>query len=90
MTGAAFALVLGAAVLHSVWNALTKRAQDQLAFLWSSVSLATLLLGPLALWPLRVQGFPVGATPFVVATIVLHALYFFALGRSYQIGRAHV
>ncbi len=86
MTGAAFALVLGAAVLHSVWNALAKRAQDQLAFLWSSVSLATLLLGPLALWPLRDQGFPVGATPFVVATIVLHALYFFALGRSYRSG----
>lgn len=86
MTGAAFALVLGAAVLHSVWNALTKRAQDQLAFLWSSVSLATLLLGPLALWPLRDQGFPVGATPFVVATIVLHSLYFFALGRSYRSG----
>lgn len=86
MTGTALALVLGAAVLHSVWNALAKRAQDQLAFLWSSVSLATLVLGPLALWPLRNEGFPLGAAPFVAATIFLHAFYFFALGRSYRLG----
>lgn len=86
MTGTALALVIGAAVLHSIWNALTKRAQDQLVFLWSSVSLATLLLGPFALWPLRNQGLPPGAAPFVVATIFLHAFYFFALGRAYRWG----
>ena len=86
MTGAALALVLGAALLHSVWNALAKRALDQLPFLWSSVSLATLVLGPLALWPLRAQGFPLTALPFVVATTLLHAFYFFALGRSYRAG----
>lgn len=86
MTGAALALVLGAALLHSVWNALAKRALDQLSFLWSSVSLATLLLGPLALWPLRAHGFPLTALPFVVATTLLHAFYFFALGRSYRAG----
>lgn len=86
MTGAALALVIGAALLHSVWNALTKRALDPLAFLWSSVSLATLLLGPLALWRLGADGFSPAALPFVVATTVLHALYFFALGRAYRWG----
>lgn len=86
MTGAALALVLGAALLHSVWNALAKRALDPLPFLWSSVSLATLVLGPLALWPLQTQGFPLTALPFVVATTLLHASYFFALGRSYRAG----
>jgi drug/metabolite transporter (DMT)-like permease len=86
MTGAALALVLGAALLHSVWNALAKRALDQLAFLWSSVSLATLLLGPLALWPLRAHGFPLTALPFVGATTLLHACYFFALARAYRAG----
>ena len=86
MTGAALALVLGAALLHSVWNALAKRALDQLPFFWSSVSLATLLLGPLALWPLRAHGFPLTALPFVVATTLLHACYFIALARSYRAG----
>lgn len=46
MTGTALALVIGAAILHSAWNALAKRGRDQVAFLWSSVSLATLLFGP--------------------------------------------
>ena len=86
MTATALALVIGAAVLHSAWNALTKRALDPLAFLWSSVSLASLLLGPLAFWKLRAEGLPPAALPFVGATILLHALYFFALGRSYRWG----
>ncbi|MFQ5897250.1 MAG: EamA family transporter [Candidatus Methylomirabilia bacterium] len=86
MTGSALALVVGAALLHSAWNALAKRGRDQLAFLWSSVSLATLLGLPLAIWKLRADGFHVAALPFVVATVGLHAFYFYALGRSYRSG----
>ncbi|MBI4587355.1 MAG: EamA family transporter [Candidatus Rokubacteria bacterium] len=86
MTGAALALVIGAAIFHAAWNALAKRAHDQLAFLWSSVSLATLLLGPVWLGMLSARGLPAAALPFVIATIVLHAFYFFALGRSYRLG----
>lgn len=86
MTGAALALVIGAAILHSVWNALAKRARDPLAFLWSSVALATGWLAPLSLWLLGIHGLPASALPFVTATIILHALYFFTLGRSYRSG----
>ena len=64
MSGLALALVVCAAVLHATWNALAKRAENQFAFLWSSVSLATLLL--LRRQDLRVPGtepalFPVEA-----------------------------
>lgn len=86
MTGAALALVIGAAILHSSWNALAKQGRDQLVFLWSSVSLATLLLSPFGLLGLWIERLPVAAVPFVVSTIVLHALYFYALGRSYRSG----
>ncbi len=86
MSGTALALVIGAAVLHSAWNALAKRGRDQLAFLWSSVSLATILLMPVWLWMLAAQGFAPAALPFVVATTILHAFYFFALGRAYGSG----
>ncbi len=86
MTGSALALVIGAAALHSAWNALAKRGRDQLIFLWSSISLATLLLLPFALRELHVQGVPPTARPYVAATIVLHALYFYALGHSYRVG----
>lgn len=86
MSGLALALVIGAAILHATWNALAKRGRDQLAFLWSSVSLATLFLLPLALWKLGEEGFRMTALPFVAATSVLHAIYFYALGRSYRAG----
>ena len=86
MSDAALALVVAAAVIHAVWNALAKRAHDQVVFLWSSVSLASLLLLPVGFWWLRAEGVAPGAWPFVAATIVLHAVYFYALGRAYRYG----
>jgi drug/metabolite transporter (DMT)-like permease len=86
VTGAALALVVAAAGFHAIWNALAKRAQDQLVFLWSSVSLATVMLLPVGLAWLPPGGVPAAAVPFVVATIVIHAVYFFALGRAYRHG----
>ncbi len=85
MSGAALALVLTAAVSHAFWNALTKRARDPLVFVWSSVSLATTVLAAPALLLLRVDELRAG-TPFLVASIALHAFYFYALSSSYGAG----
>ena len=86
MSNPAIALVVCAAVLHAIWNALAKRAENQFVFLWSSVSLATVLLLPLGLLRLPSDGTPIAGLPFVVASIAIHALYFWALGRSYRHG----
>jgi len=86
VTAAALVLVLGAAVLHAGWNALTKRAGDPLVFLWCVGVLASALYTPIALTVLARQGFRAAAIPFVVGTVVLHALYFFTLGRAYASG----
>jgi hypothetical protein len=72
--------------LHSCWNALTKGARDQFAFLCSAVAVASVLFLPVTLWTLPAGGVPAAAWPFVGATVVLHALYFYALGRSYRSG----
>ena len=82
----ALLLVLAAAAIHASWNALTKRAQDQLAFLWSSVSLATLVLLPVGWQFLPREGVPAAAWPFLAATSVIHAVYFYMLGRAYGAG----
>jgi drug/metabolite transporter (DMT)-like permease len=82
--------VLAAAVLHSGWNALTKRAGSPLCFLWLASSTSGLLCVPLALSRLLADGVPADARPYVGATIVLHALYFYALGRSYRSGEFSV
>lgn len=86
MSGTALGLVLVAALLHTAWNALAKRSEDQGAFLWVSVTLASLGLAPAAAWVVAREGLPGSAVPPVLATILLHALYFFALGRAYRAG----
>lgn len=82
----ALLLVIAAALVHAAWNALAKRARDQLAFLWSSVSLATLVLFPIGMLYLPAGGLPRAAWPFLVATILVHAVYFYALSRAYGSG----
>ena len=86
MTGAALALVLGAAAIHATWNALAKGARDPMAMLWWAGVLSSLLLAPAALYVLSREGLAPSAVPFVVATVILHSVYFFVLGRAYQTG----
>jgi drug/metabolite transporter (DMT)-like permease len=86
MTTGALMLVLAAASIHAGWNALAKRGRDQLVFLWSSVSVATLLLLPAGVFMVDTGGVPWTAVPFLVGTMVVHAVYFYALGKSYHFG----
>lgn len=86
MSGRAIALVLCAAVIHAAWNALAKRAHHPTVFLWSSVAVATLVLAPLGLRYVPAEGIPSSAIPFVIATTLIHAVYFYALARGYASG----
>jgi drug/metabolite transporter (DMT)-like permease len=82
----ALLLVVSAAGLHAGWNALAKRGRDPVVFLWLATLASTVTLLPPGLWHLATTGLPAGAVPFVIATIALHALYFYALGRAYAAG----
>jgi drug/metabolite transporter (DMT)-like permease len=86
VTGAALALVLSAAVIHATWNAMAKGARDPMAMLWWAGILSSLMLAPPALYVLARDGLSPLALPFVVATVILHSMYFFSLGRAYQTG----
>jgi drug/metabolite transporter (DMT)-like permease len=86
LSPAALALVVCAAALHAGWNALAKRGGDPVAFLWLSTVSATALLLPLGAWYVCAEGISPAAAPFVIATVVVHACYFYALGRSYAAG----
>ena len=86
MSGRALALVLAAAAIHAAWNALAKKARHPVAFLWSSVVIATIVLGPFGLRYLPEDGVPRAALPFVLASALIHAVYFYALARAYGSG----
>jgi drug/metabolite transporter (DMT)-like permease len=86
MTAAALALVLGAALLHAGWNALAKRGADPIAFLWWIGTLGVILYAPVALATLRAHPLSAAGLPFLAGTVILHAAYFFTLGRAYHVG----
>jgi drug/metabolite transporter (DMT)-like permease len=87
MTGAAhltsgvLAAVLGAALLHALWNSLVKSADDKflssaLVALWCGVAaFAAALVLPL---PSR------AAAPFIAASALIHIVYFLLVGRLYR------
>jgi drug/metabolite transporter (DMT)-like permease len=86
MSGMALGLVLAAAFLHATWNYLTKKSQVKLVFIWWFLLISVLLYFPLFLyfWT-RTTITSVGWT-CIIATSILHALYFGFLGQAYEEG----
>jgi drug/metabolite transporter (DMT)-like permease len=80
----ALALLVVAGAMHAGWNLLVKRARQRQIFTWLS-----LVAGTICFLPLLVCGaapLPPSAWPFVVASGIVEALYFFALTRAYGLG----
>jgi drug/metabolite transporter (DMT)-like permease len=76
----AFALLIVAALLHTWWNLLVKRADEKRIFTWWSLIVGSVCLLPLlAVYP----SIPAQAWGFVVASAVAEAAYFIALTWAY-------
>ncbi len=85
MAGIAFSLVIMSALLHAAWNFTAKRVSGNLSVLYLGMSGMCVVLLPFVL--LRASGTIMPhAYPFVIATGVIHALYFIALSRAYKYG----
>ena len=83
MSGSIFLTVIGAAMLHAVWNAVVKGGDDK------TLGIAAVVTGQ-AIFALLVMPFvPIPAWecwPWFVASIVLHIGYQFFLGSAYRAG----
>ena len=81
LTSGVLAAVLAAAFLHALWNSLVKSADDKflssaLVALWCGIAgLCAALALP---WPSLVS------VPFVVASALVHVIYFLLVGRLYR------
>ena len=83
MTTFVFAAVLFAAACHAGWNAAIKRGLDPLAttvLISLGAGVVALVLVPFAGWPAA------PAWPWVMASVVIHLIYFAALIESYRAG----
>ncbi|WP_433163559.1 EamA family transporter [Kribbella sp. CA-247076] len=77
-------VVLGAAVLHAVWNAMAHGVPDRLA----GFALLGLSTGVIGLVAVLIVGLPpAGTWPYIVASVVLHCVYYFGLLASYELGQ---
>jgi drug/metabolite transporter (DMT)-like permease len=85
--GSALNLVLTAAFCHAAWNLVAKRAGGGNAFVLLSSVLVSLLWAPLALWVGLTQALSLGWLEWgvLLATAVVHALYFRSLLYGYQV-----
>jgi drug/metabolite transporter (DMT)-like permease len=88
MTGLAIALVLGAALIHAGWNYLLKKSGGGIGFVWAFAALSALFYAPLAAAVVYLQHFHFSATAlaFILASAVLHTVYYLLLDRGYRYG----
>ena len=75
--------VLGAALAHAVWNAMIKSSRDVLLDMTLVVFFAGVVTAPLML---AVPLPPAAAWPYIIASMVLHLGYYFALVGAYRAG----
>ena len=86
MSGLALVIVIVAAFFHASWNFLAKKSKKKIAFIWWFLLIATIGYLPMFLyfWPRHTVS-PAGWA-CIVATGILHALYFWFMGGAYERG----
>ena len=86
MSGIAMAIVLTAAFLHAGWNYLTKKSQRKIVFIWWFLLIAVILYFPMFFYFWPKTTIPLLGWSCVVASGLLHGLYFWFLGGAYERG----
>ena len=86
MTPLSLGLVLLSALAHSTWNLLLKKSGNPEIFVWWILVAETVFMLPLGVALFLLYPVPPIGWLFVLATIVLHVLYFLLLGRGYAQG----
>jgi multidrug transporter EmrE-like cation transporter len=85
----AFTLVVAAGCLHAIWNLAAKRLSGNIGVFWLGLWLVALVLVPLALLG-NYEIVNATALPFMVATGLLHAVYFGLLAAAYRHGELSI
>jgi len=86
MSLSVFILVVMSAMLHASWNFVTKKISGSLGTLCIGLCFASLLTLPFAVYFVVSEGIPLYAVPYMVATGIIHAFYFYYIGKSYEFG----
>ena len=79
----ALGLLLVAAILHTTWNLIVKRAQEKQVFIWCALIAGAICFSPLLLTnPVS----PISIWPYLLSSAVFEAIYYITLIRAYENG----
>ena len=77
----AFALALGSAFLHALWNLILGRERDPEAATAIALVTSVVLFAPLAIWQFDADA---DVWPYIAVTSMLQLTYFAALAAAYR------
>jgi uncharacterized membrane protein len=86
LSGIALGIVLSSALLHAGWNYLLKKSDRKIVFIWWFLLMSAIIYIPMLLYFLPVFSIPTGGWYCIVASGLIHAVYFGCMGRAYQRG----
>ena len=86
MSGIALAIVLIAAFLHACWNFLAKKSRNKIVFIWWFLLIAAIVYSPMFLYLWSSATIPALGWGCILATGVIHALYFWFTAGAYESG----
>lgn len=86
MSDIALVIVIMAAFLHAGWNFFLKRSLDKLAFIWSFLLVSVIVYTPMFCYYWFRVDIPIQGWVCIIATGLLHFLYFACMGGAYERG----
>lgn len=86
MNKTALAIVLASAFLHAGWNLLLKKSDRKIVFIWWFLLLFGIIYLPMLLYFLPGLEIPPGGWLCIVASGLIHGVYFGCIGIAYQRG----
>ncbi len=79
----ALGLLLAAAMMHTTWNLLVKRAKEKQVFIWCSLIAGIIIFSPVLLVsPLSL----ISLWPYLLSSALVEAIYYITLIRAYENG----
>jgi drug/metabolite transporter (DMT)-like permease len=79
----ALGLLLVAAMMHTTWNLMVKRAKEKQVFIWCALIAGVIIFSPLLLTsPL----FPISIWPYLISSALVETIYYITLIRAYENG----
>jgi drug/metabolite transporter (DMT)-like permease len=86
VSGIVLGIVLASAFLHAGWNFLLKKSERKIVFIWWFLLISVIIYAPVLLYYYPKITIPPTGSLCIVATGLIHGVYFWFMGGAYQRG----